>query len=522
MKVQKFIPSSRISALVNSSSKSIGASCNTYQAQDSIESIADAHAWSYHVLAYQGAPSVDFSKLRPRGSKLGTGGVSSGAVSFMKPFDAIVSTMRREEKKNGAGIAYLDYDHPDLQEFLDAKFDSAYKGVWIPMHGTYESERFIRNKKLTKQLADAYNNFKCFLVKKPEPIEGEPLLVNLCTEVEIPSRGSCILGAHNLAAYATLQDFADNFPDDFLKSTYEMYDYFCLTQSALRGSPLQCTSVLNRQFGLGVLGLASILGKLGITYEELGSVIASAMDASDDSLPGALAFLASSGSPSSVFAQTLIEGYFFAARAMRDKVRAAFCIQPTVSTAQRTYDYDGFHVSPEIQPVIGLRHDDVIHGYEHTGCKGGVSTIIKSAIKGDRLINYNPRTWTLDETPYEAYALVSNGFQRILDATGLGHRHSHCFYGKTFDAKQLVKYYNNPLYSRIKSLYYRLPFNMNVDSLKKDKLWQDVSPGEIANFDVDALLNGALLADDSIPDSNLSHGSSCQVYSSEPSCECAG
>lgn len=493
-KSQKFIPSSRISALVNSSSKSIGASCNTYQAQDSIESIADAHAWSYQVLAYQGAPSVDFSKLRPRGAKLGTGGVSSGAVSFMKPFDAIVSTMRREEKKNGAGIAYLDYDHPDLQEFLDAKFDSAYKGVWIPMHGTFESERFIRNKKLTKQLADAYNNFKCFLVKKPEPVEGEPLLVNLCTEVEIPSRGSCILGAHNLAAYSTLQDFADNFPSDFLKSTYDMYDYFSLTQSAIKTTPLQCTSVLNRQFGLGVLGLASVLGKFGITYEELGNDIASAMDASDDSLPGALSFLAASTSPSSVFARTLIEGYFFASRAMRDKVRAAFCIQPTVSTAQRTYDYDGFHVSPEIQPVIGLKHEQA------------VSTIVKSAIKGDNQINYNPRTWTIDETPYEAYALVSNGFQRILDATGLGHRHSHCFYGKTFDAKQLVKYYNNPIYSRIKSLYYRLPFNMNVDSLRKDALWQDVQQEEIASFDLDAILNGA----------------SCQVYSSEPACECAG
>lgn len=446
------------------------------------------------MLAYQGAPSVDFSKLRPRGAKLGTGGISSGAVSFMKPFDAIVSTMRREEKKNGAGIAYLDYDHPDLQEFLDAKFDSAYKGVWIPMHGTFESERFIRNKKLTKQLADAYNNFKCFLVKKPEPIEGEPLLVNLCTEVEIPSRGSCILGAHNLAAYEDLQDFADNFPDDFIKSTYDMYDYFNLTQSAIKSTPLQCTSVLNRQFGLGVLGLASILGKFGITYEELGSDIASAMDASDDSLPGALAFLANSTSPSSVFARTLIEGYFFAARAMRDKVRAAFCIQPTVSTAQRTFDTEGYHVSPEIQPVIGLKHET------------GVSTIVKSAIKGDNLINYHPRTWTLDETPYEAYALVSNGFQRILDATGLGHRHSHCFYGKTFDAKQLVKYYNNPMYNRIKSLYYRLPFNMNVDSLRKDALWQDVQQEEIASFDLEAILNGA----------------SCQVYSSEPACECAG
>lgn len=493
MPVQKFIPSSRLQALVNSTSKSVGASCNTYKVQDSISSIADSHAWSYQVLAYQGAPSIDISSLRPRDSKLGSGGVSSGAVSFSVPFDAIVSTMRREEKKNGAGIVYLSYDHPDLQEFLSTSYKNAYKAVWLPMHGTAEAEAFVKDKALVNKLAKAYNEFKCFLVKKPLPIDSEELLVNLCTEVEIPHRGSCVLGAHNLAAYVDLNDFSDSFPSDFRSSALEMLQYFNVSQFALKSSPLDCTSPLNRQFGLGILGLATALGDFGIRYSELGNTITQAFDAADDDLTDAEIWLLSQPTtPVIVFARALVHGYVLATEAVRTHVRAAFCIQPTVSTAQRTLDTRGFNVSPEIQPVIGLKHDTA------------VSTIVKSAIKGDKHINYSRNTWTIDEVPYADYAKVSNGFQRLLDSTGLAHRHSHCYYGSVFTGAQLKRYYTDSSYNRIKSLYYRLSNQVNTDSLRKDTLWQQVNEGELADFSVDSLLNGG----------------SCQVFSSSPDCDC--
>ena len=494
MKVQKFIPSSRIEALVNKTSKSIGVSCNTKVAYDNISSIAASHAWAYQVLAYQGAPSVDFSPLRPRDSKLGTGGVSSGSVSFMQPYDAIVSTMRREHKKNGAGIAYLDYSHPDLPEFLDVSFKSAYKGVYIPMHNTKEAFAFLSNKPLVKTLAKAYNEFKCFLVKRPLPINGEPLFTNLCTEVEIPDNGTCILGASNLAAYETLEQFEQEFPVDFAFAARQMVDYFNISQLAAKGTPLACSSSLNRQFGLGLLGLASVLGDFGITYADLGQTLAEAFDYGGEQLTLALRWLnTQQETPVTVFARTLINAYVKAADVARPHVRAAFCLQPTVSTAQRTFDTRGYHVSPEIQPAIGLKHES------------GVKTIVKSALKGDNLINYSPNTWTIDEVSYADYAKVANGFQRILDASGIGHRHSHCYYGGAFTPAQLKRYYTNSNYNRIKSLYYRLPNLVNTESLRKDVLWQEVATNELADFDADELFTSA----------------SCQMFTTTPNCDCA-
>jgi len=186
--------------------------------------------------------------------------------------------------------------------------------------------------------------------------------------------------------------------------------------------------------------------------------------------------------PVVTFACALVAGYVLATEAAKPHVRAAFCFQPTVSTAQRAFDARGFNVSPELQPAIGIKHEL------------GVSTIVKSQLKGDNSINYSPNTWTIEEVPYEDYAKVSNAFQRLLDSTGLGHRHSHCYYGATFTAKVLQRYYREPNYKRIKSLYYRLPNQVNVESLRKDKLWQDA--GDLADFSLEDFTGSCQLSTD--------------------------
>lgn len=465
-----FHESSRMTAL-KEGRKSIGASCNTFKVQDSITSIAEAHTWAYQVLAYQGAPSLDYSELRPVGSTLSSGGTSSGAVSFMQPFDSICATMRRTEKKNGAGIVYLDWKHPELQQFLAADFKAAYKAVYIPMHDTEEAQVFLSNKKMLKMLAAAYDSFKCFLVKRPEPWEGVELMTNLCTEVEIPHYGTCVLGAFNLAGYETFEDFKRWFSTDFTTAAQLMLDQARLAWHTQERTPLRVKTAMdfdaNRQFGLGVFGLASALGGWGLTYEEIAG--------------------------DHPFWSVLSSGYHAAADAVDPYVRAAFCIQPTVTTSQRAKDWRGFAVSPEIQPVIGLTHED------------GVSTILKSAIHGDKVVTYAPGTQTIYDVDYDTYAIVSARWQSVMNSTGLAHRHSHCFYGSRFSVEQLESYYTDPLLKRIRSLYYRLPSKVNNEALKKDTLWQDVTEEELADFSVDALLAGG----------------TCQLKG-ESDCECQG
>lgn len=507
-----FQPSSRIQALINRTSKSIGASCNVFKLEDTMRSIADSRQWSVMVQAYQGAPSIDFSALRPKGSLLKSGGTSSGAVAFMKGFDADLSVVRREEKKNSSGIGYLSWNHSELDDFLKFRSEVMYKAVYVPQPGTSEAADFLSNDALVNSLVHAYDYFKCFLVKRPP----EGMLTNLCTEVVIPHKGFCVLGAVNLASFTKLT--INSLSAVFKDSVRKMLWYSTLADIAADNSEvLACEDERNIQFGLGVFGLASILGDFGISYRELAdhfeNVFKVAGEGANIGKLTEAAYDISEPTLVSTFVYQLLRAYNEATIWLRETdIRAAFCIQPTVSTAHRSFDHYGYHTSPEIQPVRGL------HTEEST------RTILKSQIKGDRVIDYAPHTWTLDEVPYEDYRVVSEYFQRIMNATGLAHRHSHCWYGEKFTKEDFLTWFN----SDIQNLYYRLPWEINNDAVNKSKLWQTVDDGELTGEDVDleALFGARPLtppikgksADVIIFDDPVSCG--LQKFDGEANCEC--
>lgn len=479
-----FRPSSRIEALVNKSSKSIGASCNVYLVEDDLNDIAFSQAWGTSVLGYQGAPSWDVSKLRPINTPLGSKGTASGAVSFARVYDSIVGEMRREEKKNGAGIVGLDYKHPELERFLNEPLKHAYKMVYLPMHDTSEATDLLKNNALLSLLSEAYDQFKTFLVKRPLPLaDGTELGVNLCTEVEIPTKGFCNLGALNLS-YFTPKNI-HFLPAFFKLAMTKMVDYErkC-REAAITTHFLSCPSPANRQVGLGIYGLSSVLGAWGNTYEEFNEALKFYGVDYLEGIEEILALVVTQNSKKTLaqtFASYLIQAYFEASTIAADAgLRAAFCIQPTVSTSQRSLDAFGYNVSPEVQPVDGIKHE------------GGVNYIRKSAIKGDSVQVCHPYTWTLDEVSYETYAETSALLQQLMESTGLAHRHSHCFYGERFTTQDLRNFYTGATRHR-KSLYYRLPFSNNTSSLRKDSLWQEVDSGELFDGDLETLLSGCNL-----------------------------
>lgn len=475
-----FVPSSRIAGMLEGK-KSAGASCNVYEMEDSLESIAEGVSWAIHVLGYQGAPTVYLGNLRPEGTPISTGGTSSGALSFALPIDKHFATMRRTEKKNGAGQLIMPWNYPDRSElvrFLKHPFDAAYRAVYVPMHDTQEAQEFLADTEIIKLLAAYYDNFSTFLVKRPS---HEELLTNLCTEVEIPHRGTCVLGAVNLSALP-IEDFVVQFPMIMMDASSQMYAFMNLSNDYTKGTPIYCNDPLNRQFGLGLFGLASFLGASGITYRELadalydnlchcGGAFAKIHEVSEysDAVAGrSLAHMVVAG---------LARGYALATKNVKGYVRAAFCFQPTVSTAHRSFDHFGYHSSPELQPVVGLKHDDA------------VSTILKSAQKGDRNIDYHPRTWTVYDVGYGDYRDLSGAFQLLINSTGLAHRHSHCYYGERFTPDTLRSWYGDEPFKHIRSLYYRLKF-ANQESLRKDELWQSTNGINDEDFNVDTFLSG--------------------------------
>jgi hypothetical protein len=378
-------------------------------------------------------------------------------------FDSLVHNIKRDTYKKGAGIAWLSSDHPDLQEFLSADFQSIYRGVLLPidLHEVPDATFAL--------LAEAYDAGKCFLCKTPAPAaDGTPRYLNLCTEVEIVSGDMCILGVVNLSQYDTSN--IATLPVDFTNAALEMVVDARTAYDIKRNSPLQSASD-EFQFGLGISGLASLLANCGVSYASFVNLLSLVINNSHPTIQSicrvALEVDNTHNTTVSLLVSAVCQAYAAATLALQGTgVQRAFCVQPSATGAYECADVSGYHSSPELQPVIGLRDSS------------GVHTIRKSQLLGDQKVVFHPATETIEEVPYATYARLCSAWQVLLNSTGLAHRHSACWYGKKFGVEDLVRFLGSPQLS----LYYRLPY-YNPEALDKT----NVGEGLEVDFDLESL-----------------------------------
>lgn len=71
-----------------------------------------------------GGVGMDFSTIRPAGAPVhGVGADASGPLSFMDVWDAMCRTILSAGQRRGAMMGCLRIDHPDIEDFIDAKRD---------------------------------------------------------------------------------------------------------------------------------------------------------------------------------------------------------------------------------------------------------------------------------------------------------------------------------------------------------------------------------------------------------------
>jgi len=119
----RFLPGGRILAGAGTTRQVTLFNCFVMgRIEDSMDGIFEALKEGALTMQQGGGVGYDFSTLRPRGSRArATGMVASGPVSFMHVWDAMCATVLSTGARRGAMMATLRCDHPDIEEFIDAK-----------------------------------------------------------------------------------------------------------------------------------------------------------------------------------------------------------------------------------------------------------------------------------------------------------------------------------------------------------------------------------------------------------------
>lgn len=236
-----------------------------------------------------GGTSGYFGELRGRGRAITDNGKSSGAVSFMKLFDAVMDTVSQGATRRGAFAAYLDIDHPDVKEMLEIKdignpIQNIFFSVCIPdywmqeMIDGDEDKRELWAKVLeSRQTKGLPYLFFTDNVNKHKPQVYKELNMkinasNLCSEIALPSNEDesfvCCLSSMNLELYDEWKDTdAVKYATYFLDAV--MSEFIAKTKEDPYLRPAYNFAKNHRAIGLGVMGWHSYLQKNMIPFESL-------------------------------------------------------------------------------------------------------------------------------------------------------------------------------------------------------------------------------------------------------------
>lgn len=269
--------------------------CFVLPIEDSLESIFTAVKNTALIEQSGGGVGFSFSKLRPKGDIVrSTKGVASGPVSFMKVFDVTTDVLKAGGKRRGAMMGVLNYNHPDIIEFVTAKSDG--KTLSNFNISVAVNDRFfeilekngnidlvnprtksvvgkIKAKNLWKAIGDnAWKTGDPGLLfideinrKNPTKNIGEIESSNPCGEQILHPNESCNLGSINLTRMLDGKEI--NW--DKLRETVRRAVHFLDNVIDVNVFPIKEIEKMtksNRRIGLGVMGFADMLYMMEIPY----------------------------------------------------------------------------------------------------------------------------------------------------------------------------------------------------------------------------------------------------------------
>lgn len=313
---KKFLPAGRILAgrgLNERGNKVVYSNCFVITPpEDNIESIFDTAKKMARTYSMGGGCGTSLEKLRPKGARVNNSAESTtGAVSFMDLYSLTTGLIGMKGRR-GALMLTLPVSHPDILEFINVKrdLDKVTKAnisvmvsdkfmMAVEANADWELKfevetgevisKTIPARKIFREIATAshemaepgiifWDRVKNWHINSENP-DFEYVSTNPCGEKPLPKGGSCMLSSFNLSEYV-INPFTEDATFDFLqfkKDIHKVVEFMDdLLEEGIKYLPLkeQIESAENyRQLGIGIMGLADMFIKLGMTYGSSRSII---------------------------------------------------------------------------------------------------------------------------------------------------------------------------------------------------------------------------------------------------------
>lgn len=282
------------------------AACFVLPVDDSMKSIFDSLKNAALILQSGGGTGFSFSRLRPRADIVkSTGGIASGPVSFMRIYNTATEVIKQGGARRGANMGILRVDHPDILEFIKIKrhaeeltnFNISVAVTDAFMEALKEDKEYElinpRSNRIVGSLKarDVFNEIVesawetgdpglIFIDRinrdNPTPHIGQIESTNPCGEQPLLPFEACVLGSINLSKILQLKTKNSKLKTEEYEIDFDLLSR--LVRLAVRFlddaidankypvSEIERMHKGNRKIGLGVMGWADMLIKLGIRY----------------------------------------------------------------------------------------------------------------------------------------------------------------------------------------------------------------------------------------------------------------
>ena len=443
----------RVQSWIDDPTHRLPVSCTVMLVENEMEGPNGIEAsWRFasHALRYGAGCAIHLDKLDPKGYVRKSGVTASGPVSFGKIYSSLNEILRRGGVyKNGAIVLHISLNHPDALDFITTPRSEL---PWVKRCINI-TEEWWQDCTFKEQLLFGIKSGDIWLNKVKYDNEGNRIRGNVCLEVYLPSRGTCLLQHINLGAC----EF-DDIPRAFVEGMSELCSLHSRTAVGDTGEYLP--PEIDRQVGLGMLGLSNLLRRYGVTYEQFGRALDQYNN--NETIRSASYELVSQLATGINQAATIAREY--------NMVRA-FAIAPTASCSYRSVDLDGYTSTPEIAPPISQTVDR------------------DSGTFGVQTYNYGD-VEIASKVGWDNYKRVADGIMTLLNSTGLLHGYSFNSWSDsvTYDNAFVEEWLRSPQ----TSLYYSL--QVMGDTQDKSDAYAALDAEDVENY-LEDILNEEITCD---------------------------